>query len=115
MQPGTETSRTIKKEWGEGEIVREYSLHDLLKRPGLGYAQVARLKGEPITNEQAAEQVEIQTKYDGLHCPPARRNDQLRRYENTKLPLDLNYDGISGLSNEVKQKLRTLQPGKLWA
>jgi tRNA uridine 5-carboxymethylaminomethyl modification enzyme len=112
IQPGTEQAEKLK-EWGEGEIVREYSLHDLLKRPGLGYAQVASLKGELIANEQAAEQVEIQTKYDGYIVRQQEEIDQLRRYENTKLPLDLNYDGISGLSNEVKQKLRAMQPETL--
>ncbi len=98
---------------GETAPVREYSLNDLLKRPGLTYAQVASLKGEPVADEQVAEQVEIQAKYDGYIARQLEEIEQLRRYENTKLPTDLDYDAIGGLSNEVKQKLRTLQPETL--
>lgn len=112
VQPNSEQAEKLK-EWGEAELQREYSLHDLLKRPGLNYTQVASLKGEVISDEQAAEQVEIQTKYDGYIARQQDEIDQLRRYEDTKLPTDLNYDGISGLSNEVKQKLRTIQPETL--
>ncbi|TNC90923.1 MAG: tRNA uridine-5-carboxymethylaminomethyl(34) synthesis enzyme MnmG, partial [Thalassolituus sp.] len=39
--------------------------------------------------------------------------EQLRRYENTLLPEDLDYDTIGGLSNEVKQKLNTVRPATL--
>ncbi|MFY9178982.1 MAG: tRNA uridine-5-carboxymethylaminomethyl(34) synthesis enzyme MnmG [Venatoribacter sp.] len=112
VQPNSEQAEKLK-EWGEAELQREYSLHDLLKRPGLNYEQVANLKGEPLAQDQAAEQVEIAAKYDGYIARQQDEIDQLRRYENTKLPTDLDFDKISGLSNEVKQKLRTVQPETL--
>ena len=98
---------------GEGAISHEYNLHDLLKRPGLKYAQVASLKGEPVADPQVAEQVEIQAKYDGYIARQLDEIEQLRRYENTLLPTDLDYEAIGGLSNEVKQKLQTMQPETL--
>ena len=112
IQPGTPEAAQVEA-MGETAPVREYSLNDLLKRPGLTYAQVASLKGEPVADEQVAEQVEIQAKYDGYIARQLEEIEQLRRYENTKLPTDLDYDAIGGLSNEVKQKLRTLQPETL--
>lgn len=112
VQPGSEQAQKIV-ELGEAEIAREYSLHDLLKRPKLNYPQVAALKGEPIAHEQAAEQVEIQAKYDGYIARQLEEIEQLRRYENTKLPADLDFDAVGGLSNEVKQKLQTIQPETL--
>ena len=112
IQPGTPEAARVEA-MGETAPVREYSLNDLLKRPGLTYAQVASLKGEPVADEQVAEQVEIQAKYDGYIARQLEEIEQLRRYENTKLPTDLDYDAIGGLSNEVKQKLRTLQPETL--
>ena len=112
IQPGTPEAAQVEA-MGETAPVREYSLNDLLKRPGLTYAQVAGLKGEPVADEQVAEQVEIQAKYDGYIARQLEEIEQLRRYENTKLPTDLDYDTIGGLSNEVKQKLRTLQPETL--
>lgn len=112
IQPGSEQATKLV-EMGEGEITREYNLGDLLKRPGLNYAQVANLKGEAVADEQVAEQVEIQTKYDGYIARQLEEIEQLRRYENTKLPTDLDYDAVGGLSNEVKQKLRKSQPETL--
>jgi tRNA uridine 5-carboxymethylaminomethyl modification enzyme len=98
---------------GEAAITHEYSLHELLKRPGLDSAKVAQFKGEPVADPQVAEQVEIQAKYDGYIARQLEEIEQSRRYESTKLPIDLDYDAIGGLSNEVKQKLRTLQPETL--
>ena len=112
IQPGSAEAATLEAK-GEAKFAREYSLHDLLKRPGREYADVAGLKGEPAENQQVAEQVEIQAKYDGYIARQLEEIEQLRRYENTKLPDDLDYDVIGGLSNEVKQKLNTLRPETL--
>ncbi|MBE0483013.1 MAG: tRNA uridine-5-carboxymethylaminomethyl(34) synthesis enzyme MnmG [Bacterioplanes sp.] len=112
IQPNSAEAEQLRG-MGEADIVREYCLHDLLKRPGLNYSQVASLKGEPVVNEQVAEQVEIQAKYDGYITRQLEDIAQLQRYESTRLPVDLDYDAIGGLSNEVKQKLRTLQPETL--
>ena len=112
VQAGTDEAKQLE-EMGEAAIAREYNLHDLLKRPGLNYSQVANLKGESVEDAQVAEQVEIQAKYDGYIARQLEEIEQLRRYENTKLPTDLEYDAIGGLSNEVKQKLQTVQPETL--
>ena len=112
IQPGSAEAGKVEA-LGETSLVREYSLHDLLKRPGLEYADIAGLKGEPVADPQVAEQVEIQAKYDGYIARQLEEIEQLRRYENTRLPTDLDYDAIGGLSNEVKQKLRSLQPETL--
>ncbi|MCY0965246.1 tRNA uridine-5-carboxymethylaminomethyl(34) synthesis enzyme MnmG [Parathalassolituus penaei] len=112
IQPGS-AEAAIVEALGETAPVREYSLMDLLKRPGLNYQQVAGLKGEAVVDEQVAEQVEIQAKYDGYIARQLEEIEQLRRYENTPLPEDLDYDALGGLSNEVKQKLRTLKPETL--
>ena len=112
VQPGSAEAAAMEAK-GEGKFTREYNLHDLLKRPGLEYADVAGLKGEPVENPQVAEQVEIQAKYDGYIARQLEEIEQLRRYENTKLPDDLDYEAIGGLSNEVKQKLNTVKPETL--
>lgn len=112
VQPGTAESAKLL-EFGAVDITREYNLHDLLKRPGLNYEQVANLKGEALSNGQAAEQVEIQAKYDGYISRQLDEIEQSRRYEATKLPEDLDYESLGGLSNEAKQKLRELKPETL--
>ena len=94
-------------------ISREYSLMDLIKRPNINYTDVAGIKGEASNNPQVAEQVEIQIKYSGYIDRQSEEIDRLRRYENTLLPVDFDYHGVEGLSNEVKQKLSDARPDTL--
>ena len=97
----------------ENPIGREYSLLELLRRPELVYDDVASLNGETVDNRQVAEQVEIQTKYQGYIERQTEEIDRLRRHEETRLPADFDYDAISGLSNEVRIKLKDIRPETL--
>jgi tRNA uridine 5-carboxymethylaminomethyl modification enzyme len=97
----------------ETKLLREYSLYDLLKRPELTYADVASLKGEPVANEAAAEQIEIEAKYSGYINRQQEDIERMRAYENTLIPEDLDYTQVEGLSNEVKQKLAAARPQTL--
>jgi len=74
---------------------------------------VAWLKGEPINDSQAAEQVEIQLKYSGYIERQKNEIEQMRRQENTRLPEDFDYSQVSGLSNELKLKLSQQRPETL--
>ncbi|KEA62527.1 tRNA uridine 5-carboxymethylaminomethyl modification enzyme GidA [Marinobacterium lacunae] len=94
-------------------MAREYSLADLVKRPELNYADVAGLKGEPAEDSQVAEQVEIQLKYSGYIDRQKDEIAQMQRQENTPLPADFDYDGVGGLSNELKAKLKQHLPETL--
>lgn len=112
VQPKTPEAEIIDKLLDQ-PMSREYSLLDLLKRPGLSYGDVASLKGEAVSNEQVAEQVEIQIKYAGYIDRQKEDIEKLRRYENTPLPENFDYRVIEGLSNEVKQKLTAAKPETL--
>ncbi len=94
-------------------ISREYSLMDLVKRPGVNYSDVAGIKGQAALNPQVAEQVEIQIKYSGYINRQSEEIARLRRYENTALPENFDYLSVEGLSNEVKQKLTDARPETL--
>lgn len=94
-------------------LTREYSLADLLKRPGINYADIAGLKGEPLADQQAAEQVEIQAKYAGYIDRQQEEVERLRRHEHTVLPASLDYGAVDGLSHEVRQKLSEARPDTL--
>jgi tRNA uridine 5-carboxymethylaminomethyl modification enzyme len=92
-------------------LSHEYSLMDLLKRPEIKYADIAIIKPSDIeVSEAVAEQIEVQTKYDGYISRQQDEIDRLKRNENTKLPIDFEYSTISGLSNEMKQKLLEVRP-----
>lgn len=91
-------------------LSREYNLADLLKRPELVYNDLAHLKGEGVEDIQVAEQVEIQNKYAGYINRQKDEIEQMRRQENTPLPDGFDYDQVGGLSNELKAKLKEIQP-----
>ncbi|RLQ22036.1 tRNA uridine-5-carboxymethylaminomethyl(34) synthesis enzyme MnmG [Seongchinamella sediminis] len=112
IQPGSDEAGQLAGKL-TSPLAREYSLADLLKRPELEYADIASLKGEPTPDREAAEQVAIQAKYAGYIERQQGEIDRLRRYENTRLPADLDYAQVDGLSNEVKQKLGHARPDTL--
>jgi tRNA uridine 5-carboxymethylaminomethyl modification enzyme len=112
IHPGTEQAEALAGKL-KNPMSREYSLADLLKRPELKYADVAGLKGEPTSDPQAAEQVEIQAKYAGYIDRQQEDIERLRRHENTRLPAELDYALVDGLSNEVRQKLTDARPETL--
>lgn len=94
-------------------LTREFSLHDLLKRPELSYADIAGLKGDVDIAQQVAEQVEIETKYAGYIDRQQDDINRLKQHENTVIPAAFDYTQVEGLSNEVKQKLTEARPDTL--
>jgi tRNA uridine 5-carboxymethylaminomethyl modification enzyme len=112
VQPGSQAAQTLAPRL-EQPLTREYSLLDLLKRPELGYADVAALVGEALDDSEVAEQVEIRVKYAGYIDRQAEEIARLRRHETTALPADLDYAQVAGLSIEVRQKLEAARPDTL--
>ena len=112
VQPGTDAAADIERITGK-PLAREYSLMDLLKRPELGYADVAAAKGEPVSDETVAEQVQIQAKYQGYIDRQQDEIDKLKRHESMALPTDLDYSRVEGLSHEIRQKLAEARPETL--
>jgi tRNA uridine 5-carboxymethylaminomethyl modification enzyme len=101
-------------------IEREYSLTDLLRRPQVTYAQLVTLQtsdGRPVGTPPAdaqdpavAQQVEIGVKYAGYI---ARQDDEVTRLasaETTRIPVELDYAAVRGLSIEIRQKLAAQRP-----
>lgn len=94
-------------------LSRETTLRDLLKRPQLTYADIAELVPTESLDPAVSEQVEISAKYEGYIQRQQDDIDTLRRHESMKLPAELDFDAIGGLSNEVKQKLKQTRPETL--
>ncbi len=103
--------------WLGKEIGREYLLSDLLKRPNVSYASLMKMpysEGVELPPGLApgaeAEQVEIQIKYEGYI---ARQQGEILRqqhHEEQTIPGDVDFDGITSLSFEVRHKLKTHRP-----
>ena len=94
---------------------KDVNLLQLLRRPGIGYADLARLPGfEPaeITPE-VAEQVEVQAKYHGYIERQEQEIARNRKDEDARLPENVDYLALTGLSNEVAQTLSAHRPHTL--
>lgn len=95
------------------KLSREANLHDLLRRPNLDYANLMTLPNAMPENPLPAdvvEQVEIQVKYQGYID---RQNDEIdsrRDIETLRLPENIDYAKVKGLSAEVQQKLNKHKP-----
>ncbi len=102
-------------------IEREYALTDLLRRPNVSYESLMTLKGADgqelagpgVADDAVREQVEIQVKYAGYIDRQAREVERHEHYENLKLPTELDYMEVRGLSIEVRQKLNKHRPETL--
>ncbi|WP_431224423.1 tRNA uridine-5-carboxymethylaminomethyl(34) synthesis enzyme MnmG [Serratia sp. L9] len=96
-------------------LSREANGEELLRRPEMDYALLTRVEAfaPALADTEAAEQVEIQVKYEGYIARQQDEIDKQQRNENTVLPLDLDYRQVSGLSNEVIAKLNDHKPNSI--
>ncbi len=109
LHPGTEAAAQLAPHLKQ-PLAREYAAMDLLRRPELGYAELAAALPGEAAPADVAQQVEIQAKYAGYIDRQQDEVERLRRHENMHLPEGLEYALIDGLSNEVKQKLADARP-----
>ncbi len=112
IQPETDQAALVEEKTGSTPT-REYNLYDLLKRPELGYDDIVELDAGSSVAADVAEQIEIDAKYSGYINRQQDDIDKVRRHENTVIPVDFDYLGVNGLSNEVKQKLSEAKPETL--
>ena len=96
---------------GEPPAPNGARLADLLRRPRLGYADLAPFDpGRPALGPQVAEEVEISVKYKGYIDRQLRQVEEMRRLEGHPIPPDLDYSALSGLRLEAREKLARIRP-----
>jgi tRNA uridine 5-carboxymethylaminomethyl modification enzyme len=96
-------------------LEREYTLDALLRRPDVSYSKLMSLPGAgpALSDGRAAEQVEIQAKYQGYIERQREEIERGEQHENARLPVDFDYGQLRGLSIEVQQKLNAYKPATL--
>lgn len=96
-------------------LAKDQHALELLRRPEIGYNELMQLPGvgPGVDDPLVAEQVEVQVKYAGYIERQTAEIERQRKYEDTPLAGDLDYGLVSGLSNEVKQKLGEQRPATL--
>jgi tRNA uridine 5-carboxymethylaminomethyl modification enzyme len=99
------------------EIEREYLLSDLIKRPNVSYQSLMAMAYHEgvdlpmgVPPGEVAEQVEIQIKYEGYIARQQEEIDRQQTYEDQEIPDVFDFEGITSLSFEVRQKLKAHRP-----
>ncbi|MFA9556247.1 tRNA uridine-5-carboxymethylaminomethyl(34) synthesis enzyme MnmG [Evansella sp. AB-rgal1] len=107
----TEETQKILEKAGSTPLKDAMHAKVLLKRPEILYRHIAEIvPPEKALEEDVAEQVEIQVKYEGYITKQLEQVQRLKKMENKKLPEDLDYHAISGLAMEARQKLSEVRP-----
>ena len=96
-----------------GPASRQCTAEMLLRRPGMTYRKVAALAGwsDLPQDRQIVEQLEIQARYAGYTVRQQREIERLHKQRYRAIPQDFDYDKLSGLSHELREKLVKFRPG----
>ena len=110
----TDTKNATKVEnfWGKA-LNKEANLTELLRRPEVDIKNLLTFLDDETFADDVAEQVEIQAKYQGYITRQQAEIEKALRYDHLKLPATLDYKEVSGLSNEVSEKLQKQRPETL--
>ena len=107
----SEALNAMLTEHGESPARDGARLADLLRRPRVGYADLAPFDpSRPHLRSEVTEQVEIALKYEGYIARQQRQVEEMRKLETRPLPPDLDYMEISVLRLEARQKLQQIRP-----
>ncbi|CAH2464152.1 MULTISPECIES: tRNA uridine-5-carboxymethylaminomethyl(34) synthesis enzyme MnmG [Bacillus] len=110
IKPRPEVQELIRS-IGGSELKDGIRASDLLRRPEMTYEHIHLLvPSELELNDEITEQVEIQIKYEGYIEKSLQQVERMKKMENKKIPVDIDYDAISSLATEARQKLKDVRP-----
>lgn len=110
----TEEEQDWLLRYGCTDVQKGTTVEQILRRPQIGYAELAEIDALAGELEAAVkQQVEIQIKYKGYLDRQQEQIERLHKLENTKILDEVAYHDISGLTAEVKEKLERFRPETL--
>jgi tRNA uridine 5-carboxymethylaminomethyl modification enzyme len=110
LKPSEEVQSLIRS-IGGSELKDGIRASDLLKRPEMNYELLEKLAPDELNlDDEVKEQVEIQIKYEGYIEKSLQQVDRLKKMESKKIPENIDYDAITGLATEARQKLKQIKP-----
>ncbi len=110
---GKEVQEVLKK-CGSAPLGTAVTLAELIRRPELDYEKIAELDPDrKELSEDVIEQININIKYDGYIKRQKKQVESFKKIEGKKLPLDVDYNSISGLRLEAQQKLNLYKPASI--
>jgi tRNA uridine 5-carboxymethylaminomethyl modification enzyme len=109
--PASEALNAMLDQLGSAPVANSARLADLLRRPGVSYGDIAPFDGDrPDLPAEVTEEVEIQIKYAGYLERQLKQVEEFKKEESRLLPDDMDYNAISGLRLEARQKLSEIRP-----
>ncbi|MGB9792026.1 MAG: tRNA uridine-5-carboxymethylaminomethyl(34) synthesis enzyme MnmG [Thermacetogeniaceae bacterium] len=113
VKPDQEIQAYLEQK-GSAPIKGRTTLKELLKRPEITYADILRLSGsEKTIPEEVAEELEIEVKFAGYLEKQEAQVARMERLESMRIPPDLDYNLVDGLSREAREKLSKVKPQTL--
>lgn len=110
IKPNT-TAQEVIAAAGGSELKDGIRAADLLKRPEMSYEHIKLLTpAQEEVDPDVAEQAEIQIKYEGYIEKSLQQVERMKKMDNKKIPEDIDFDAISSLANEARQKLKEVRP-----
>jgi tRNA uridine 5-carboxymethylaminomethyl modification enzyme len=110
----TDDVRQFLEKYGSSDIKNGVTLYEMLKRPEISYEAFRQIDDEmPVLSREISEEIEIQIKYEGYIKKQLGQAEQFKKLENKKLPRNINYKEIRGLSLESQEKLSDIRPDNL--
>lgn len=107
--PKEEINRALES-MGTAPLTTGTGADQILKRPEMTYWKMMEMLGCPAFDEEAVEEMEITVKYEGYIARQEAAVRKAARMENEKLPLDMDYLFLDGISTEAKQKMDKIRP-----
>ena len=108
---GSDSLNAILEAKGSAPVLNSARLADLLRRPEIGYEDIAPFDADrPALSKAVTEEVEIQIKYAGYLLRQEKQVEEFKKEEARLLPADLDYESIAGLRLEARQKLSQIRP-----
>ena len=109
--PASDALNAMLVEKGSTPVSNSARLADLLRRPQVTYGDIAPFdSGRPDLPAAVTEEVEIQIKYAGYLARQEKQVQEFKKEESRRLPEGIDYNGISGLRLEARQKLSEIRP-----
>ena len=108
---GSDALNAMLEAKGSAPVANSARLADLLRRPEIGYEDIAPFDADrPALSKAVTEEVEIQIKYAGYLLRQEKQVEEFKKEEARLLPADLDYESIAGLRLEARQKLSQIRP-----
>jgi hypothetical protein len=111
--PAHREAADFLKQKGSAPLKDRISWWDLLKRPEISVSDFEEMNWIEPLDEEIAEQIQIQSKYQGYIAKQQEQVKKFEKLENRKIPEEIDYDEVYGLANEARQRLKAVRPSSM--